>query len=319
MKHLLILLLISNISWAEHGTVYIFPISLEKSEKVPNLTITESIFQFQVKNIMDNKKNRVIIYSINGIERKARLIDNEFFDIRIEPGKYLFQFYYDEHYSEIYSDSITIKGQYKDVYSLHFANLDFPVAINKPVIYLYPEEDTQVSVQVDVVGHNPFFYPKYTDVWEFTATPLGELKFKDATYNYLFWDADQFFKLSTEESQSGFICEGENTVAFLEEKLTLAGLTSQEQADFITYWGPRLQRNELNYIHFMFNEECAAFAELSISPKPDHMYRIYMVWSPVESDFFIEEQTILPMDRSGFSVLEWGGLEQPRIENIEIN
>ncbi|MDX2360312.1 MAG: hypothetical protein QNK23_05875 [Crocinitomicaceae bacterium] len=319
----LILLLLAALSMSfgseeERGVITISPVSLEKSEKVPNLTIKESIFRFQVKNITDDKKNRVIIYSINGVERKARLIDNEFFDVRTAPGKHKFQFYYDEHYSEIYSDSLLIKGQYRDVYSLYFENLDFPVMIDKPVIYLYPEVDAKVSVQVDVRGNNPFFYPEYNDTWEFTATTQGELKFGNASYNYLFWDAEQFYPLSAEESQNGYICEGENAVAFLEEKLTMAGLTSQEQADFITFWGPRLQHNELNYVHFMFNEECNAFAELTISPKPDHVYRIYMMWSPIESEFIVKEQTILPMDRNGFCVLEWGGQEQPMIQTLEI-
>ncbi|MDX2360315.1 MAG: hypothetical protein QNK23_05890 [Crocinitomicaceae bacterium] len=319
MKQLFVLLFIANFTFANHIESWTLPVSLEKSEKDPNLTNEESIFRFNVNNISDENINRVIIYSINGREKKAKLIDNAFFDIRITPGKYIFQFYYDQNYAEIFSDSLIIKGGFRDIYSLNFDAAGASGFVWKPVIYLYPDATTPVTVSVNVVGNNPFFYPEYNDTWEFTATPQGELKFENASYNYLFWEANQYFRLSVEEHQSGFICEGDNVVAFIEEKLTMAGLTTQEQADFITFWGPRLQRNELNYVHFMFNEECDAFAELSISPKPDHLYRIYIIWSPLENEIPLEPQTILPMDRSGFSVLEWGGMEQPIIENLEIN
>ncbi|MDX2360316.1 MAG: hypothetical protein QNK23_05895 [Crocinitomicaceae bacterium] len=319
MKQLFILLLIANISWAERGEGWNYPISLEKSEVDSSLTNEESIFRFRVANITDANENRVIIYKIDGRKKKAKLIDNEYFDVHTVPGKHVFQFFYKRCYVKVYSDSLLIKGGYKDEYFVRFDEVNSQDAVTKPVIYLYPPEDTHISVKVDIEGDNPFFYPSYPGKWEFIATPDGELNFDNATYNYLFWEADQFFRLTAEEYQTGFICKGENAVAFLEEKLTLAGLTSEEKADFITFWVPRLQRNELNYVHFMFNDECNVFAQLSITPQPDHVYRLYMIWSPIEGEFVVEEQTIPLMNRSGFSVLEWGGIEQPIIEDIEIN
>lgn len=83
-------------------------------------------------------------------------------------------------------------------------------------------------------------------------------------------------------------------ISFLEEKLTLAGLNSKEQADFITYWVPRLTQNEINFVRFEFNEECNRYAELEITPKPDHLVRFYMVWSPMDS------ATQLTLERSKF-------------------
>ncbi|MDX2360314.1 MAG: hypothetical protein QNK23_05885 [Crocinitomicaceae bacterium] len=320
MKQLFVLLLLANFTFANDGEGYGgSDVLLEKSEKDLTLKPDESVFRFKFNGISDTLEKRVIIYSIDGLEKRAKLIDNVYFEVTTTLGEHSFQFYYDEHHTEVTSDTLVIKAQYRDVYSVLMRNVDIPYVVGKPVIYLYPTEATDVNVEVLTKGQLSFAYPEYNGTWEFTATPQGELKFEEATYNYLFWEADQYFILSPEENQNGFICAGENAVSFLEEKLTLAGLTSQEKADFITFWGPRLQRNELNYVHFMFNEECDAFAELSISPKPDHVYRIYMVWSPVESEVSLVPQTIIPMDRSGFSVLEWGGMEQAIIENIEIN
>ncbi len=100
-------------------------------------------------------------------------------------------------------------------------------------------------------------------------------------------------------------------ISFLEEKLTLAGLNSKEQADFITYWVPRLTQNEINFVRFEFNEECNRYAELEITPKPDHLVRFYMVWSPMDSATQLtpRAQQISAQKREGFTVLEWGGVE----------
>lgn len=45
----------------------------------------------------------------------------------------------------------------------------------KPVIYLYPEEMTQVDVALDLKGHFTCTYPKYADGWHAIAKPDGTL------------------------------------------------------------------------------------------------------------------------------------------------
>ena len=52
--------------------------------------------------------------------------------------------------------------------------------------------------------------------------------------------------------ESGFFVGSDQVVSFLEKKLTDAGLSSKEQADFITFWGPKLAQNELNFVHFIY-------------------------------------------------------------------
>ena len=105
----------------------------------------------------------------------------------------------------------------------------------------------------------------------------------------------------------------------MKDKLTEAGLTSKEQADFITFWGPRIQKNDLNYIRFEFNETCNKFAELDITPTPDQTYRIYIFFSPISESFEVEEQEIESLERSGFTVIEWGGQESVSITVNPIN
>ena len=48
-----------------------------------------------------------------------------------------------------------------------------PDACYKPVIYLYPEEETQVSVQLALDGGLTCTYPAYQNGWTVTAAPDG--------------------------------------------------------------------------------------------------------------------------------------------------
>lgn len=150
-------------------------------------------------------------------------------------------------------------------------------------------------------------YPAYNNEWKCKAESNGDLTIGKDTYNYLFWEAiaDNSFDLST--SESGFFVEGKNVISFLDEKLDQAGLTSEEKADFITFWGPKLASKELSFVHFLFNEECDRYADLEISPKPDNIYRLYIIWAPVSTKFLIKKQAMKKIDRAGFTVFEWGG------------
>jgi hypothetical protein len=115
---------------------------------------------------------------------------------------------------------------------------------------------------------------------------------------------EELFDFST-----GFIVDKENTVSFLEERLTEFGLNDKEKADFVTFWGPQLMKNEHSFVHFVTNEDCNQFAELEITPKPDHIYRLYILITPISeiNAHNFTEQILTKIDRTGFTVIEWGG------------
>jgi restriction endonuclease S subunit len=59
----------------------------------------------------------------------------------------------------------------------------------KPVIYLYPEHTTSVSVSVSPVGGMTFSEPDYGNGWTVTARPDGQLTDDSgARWPYLFWE-----------------------------------------------------------------------------------------------------------------------------------
>ena len=186
------------------------------------------------------------------------------------------------------------------------------------MIYLYPETATTVAVNLKTVGNLTFSYPLLSEGWNVTAHPDGTLTCNGKNYPYLFWEADQLvqhpFGSNTFE---GFNVAGKDAVAFLEEKLTLMGFNDHERTDFITFWGPQLAANEFNNVTFQFNETCDQYATLTIEPKPQNVNRVYMIWR--KADASVLNQTITPQDlpvlnRSGFDVLEWGGIEVDDVE-----
>lgn len=60
----------------------------------------------------------------------------------------------------------------------------------KPVIYLYPEQTQEVSVQLELDGKLTCAYPEYGSGWMVKAYPDGTLLDQDTgkKYNYLFWE-----------------------------------------------------------------------------------------------------------------------------------
>ncbi|MEG0754014.1 MAG: hypothetical protein RR461_09290, partial [Angelakisella sp.] len=48
-------------------------------------------------------------------------------------------------------------------------------------------------------------------------------------------------------------------------------------------------------------------APLTISPAPDSILRVHMVYKPLKEYRAIPEQTLTSFTRKGFTVVEWGG------------
>ncbi len=188
---------------------------------------------------------------------------------------------------------------------LHYISENNKV-VRKPVIYLYPEETTEVSVKLDFAGKLTCTYPFYQDGWTVTAQPDGTLTDADGkVYNYLYWEGkdDSAYDLS-----EGFCVKGSETSAFLEEALEKLGLTRREANEFIVYWLPLMEENAYNVISFQ-KEAYTDRAGLQISPEPDTVIRVFMAWYGSKKPVEIPAQELTAPERTGFTVVEWGGSE----------
>ena len=176
----------------------------------------------------------------------------------------------------------------------------------KPVIYLYPEQETTVSVSLDYAGTLTATYPAYENGWHVTAEPDGTLYDENGNeYSDLFWEGEN----NTDyDFSTGFCVAGADTADFLREKLAEIGLTPREYNEFIVYWLPKMQDNPYNLISFQ-SEAYTDAAKLDIDPTPDSVLRVFMAWKPLGRPQNIEPQTFTPFARDGFTVVEWGGCE----------
>lgn len=177
----------------------------------------------------------------------------------------------------------------------------------KPVIYLYPEKPTAVTVHLELAGELEVTYPDYGNGWSVTAYPDGTLinHADGQEYSYLFWEGTS--KTEFDFSQ-GFVVKGEETASFLREALKELGLTPKEYNEFIVYWYPLMKKNPYNLIAFQFERYTEA-AKLQIFPRPDSLLRVFMAYKPLAKPVDIQEQTLPSFTRSGFTVVEWGGTE----------
>ena len=176
----------------------------------------------------------------------------------------------------------------------------------KPVIYLYPEKETEVSVRLDYDGALTCAYPAYDGGWTVTAAPDGALTDEAGqTYNYLYWEG----AAQTEyDFSQGFCVPGADTAAFLEDALSRLGLTRREANEFIVYWLPRMEANPYNLIAFQA-EDYTNHARLTVTPEPDSLLRVFMAWKPLEAPADLPAQELPAFKRAGFTVVEWGGAE----------
>ena len=176
----------------------------------------------------------------------------------------------------------------------------------KPVIYLYPEEETEVSVKLDLNGRLTCTYPEYKDGWKVTAVPDGTLTdVNGQIYNYLYWEGETN---TNYDLSKGFCVKGKDTAKFLEDALEKLGLNRKEANEFIVYWLPLMQDNPYNIISFQTDIYTDA-AKLNINPSPDTLIRVFMTYQSADKYVYLPEQQLTAPDRNGFTVVEWGGTE----------
>ena len=191
------------------------------------------------------------------------------------------------------------------------------IDIEKPIIYLYPEKTQEIAVQLDYDGEFTYTYPKYNNGWKVTAKPDGTLfDAENKEYYALYWEGkpNNGFKID-----QGFVVPGEQTIDFLENTLSKLGLNRKEANEFIIYWLPKMENNPYNLIHFS-TTQYEEMARLNITPTPETLIRVMMVFKPLDDPIKIKKQNLNYMSkkRKGFTVVEWGGHPLPKSYSLDL-
>lgn len=209
--------------------------------------------------------------------------------------------------TSIKQDNCTNNSSYNEYDSNNLFDSIEPV-VSKPIIYLYPEKETEVTVKLGYPEKITCSYPKYEDGWTVTANPDGTLMDKKTGKSLysLYWEGKSTESVNMSE---GFVVEGEKVAEFLEEKLAVLGLTEREAEEFIIYWLPKLECNKYNYIRFASMDEINEYMPLDFSVKPDSLIRVLMQYKGLDEYMEVTEQKLETPERTGFVAVEWGGLE----------
>ncbi|KLO11501.1 hypothetical protein SCHPADRAFT_905930 [Schizopora paradoxa] len=236
----------------------------------------------------------------------------------------------------------------------------------KPVIYLFPPQFlAEVNVQLSLVptwSFSALYPPTSIDEggtqavsWDVSATPDGTLKDKssDLSISYLFWEAHTKSPhlLSPSPSRpssptirsefdparacdwmtppSSVVLPIKEVPQYLDVALKTLTLHTEARTSFITYWLPSLLKHSHVALRFLPQTAYENSAPLSVSPKPDVVTRIFMIFCGVSED---DERWNEARSRAGqevtevwkdavgidverasdvslFRVLEWGGME----------
>ena len=181
------------------------------------------------------------------------------------------------------------------------------VTVRKPNIYIYPEEITDLTVRLafPLGGRVTASEPAYPDSgWQVTVTTNGII---NSAWHFLFYECDTPNLYQTDE---GWLVARSDLENFFESSLLKYGMNEQEINDFKEYWLPRLTEHEYYLVYPQTREIVDLVIDLQLSRQPDNLLRLFYYFRGTDKNS--ATKPIVPyiehVKRSGFTVIEWGGI-----------
>ena len=213
----------------------------------------------------------------------------------------------------------------------------------KPVVYLYPEVATDISVrfgesveskmQLDV--QVPNYANNNNKGWLVNAKPNGQLtdlqpkltncsdylngkkgqeyavtSCQNNDYPYIYWAGNtpnQYPKIN-----SGFVEAKDNLEQELRNKLVIVGLNQKETNDMLEYWLPQILNKNKPFYRFSLlqNNELDKLFPMTINPKPQSSIRVFLDWDALDTNVSVPTQQLISYPRIGYTMVEWGGIKK---------
>jgi hypothetical protein len=207
----------------------------------------------------------------------------------------------------------------------------------KPVIYLYPTKTTDINLKFDTKMQIDVDIPKYSEAkgWNVRAKPNGNLqdlqteltdcnqfqnpKFgqeyaltscQNNNYPYIYWAGNT--TQTYPQINSGFVVHRSELESSLKAKLNYIGLNQKETQDMLDYWLPQMLKKNKDYYRFSLiqTQELNQLFPMTISPKPESAIRVFLDWQELDNPIQISEQKLIQESRTGYTMIEWGGLKR---------
>ena len=289
-----------------------------------------------INNVYDFRRNHPIIkwlpssLAIRGYEFYTAGMQAEFMNLMGYDGRDALQHYgfldseeltAEEYRDQLYWDRMNLyaqmvaEGREKEFEWLRDWLLDYKkknsnampdnVEAKKPNIYLYPTEETEVSVRFAYPNLVTKSEPEYGNGWTVTAQPDGMLCTADGEkQGYLFYESNTM--ASFFQTKEGFVVMADEREETYRLVLENYGFNEQEIQDFIEYWSVYLEEGEDYVMYPILTDVVDEAMPVDFSVEPDSIYRIWFGFARYDGGE-ITEPEIEPIIRSGFTVVEWGG------------
>ncbi|MBI4136511.1 hypothetical protein HY469_00455 [Candidatus Roizmanbacteria bacterium] len=186
----------------------------------------------------------------------------------------------------------------------------------KPALYLYPEQETELTVQVIPNGYITESIPKHgQNGWHVIAHPDGSVYTKyeipHTKYDYLYYEAS--IKNVAIPHDTGWVKMTDQLPVFFADVLPKLGLNEKESQDFLDYWLPKLQIEGTRWFITLIDEDEVNRVEpVSFSVQPEYFHRIRFYFENIDhkiaSPITTYELPDTNYERNGFTVIDWGGI-----------
>lgn len=182
---------------------------------------------------------------------------------------------------------------------------DTCVVVYKPNIYIYPNENIQLTVELEfpLGGKVLTSIPDYGEGWNITVDTNGLI---NHNYNYLFYESEQ---PDVWQKDNGWIIPQSDLEVFFRENMSKYGFHGNEINDFIEYWIPKFNDFEYYAVYPQTFEIINEAIRISFSNPPDNLLRLFYVVEgrnklngPLLTDPIID----LNFKRENYFVTEWG-------------
>jgi hypothetical protein len=172
----------------------------------------------------------------------------------------------------------------------------------KPNIYIYPTSTINLCVHINFPkgGSVTKSIPDYNKGWCVKITPDGLI---DGQYSYLFYESAQPKLL---QHDNGWCIAKANLKSFFENNMAAYNFSTQEINDFTEFWIPRLNDSEYYLLYPQTNKELDPIIQLDFSVQPEHINRLFYDIVASNHAVTLPSPTIIPYNRSGYTVMEWG-------------
>ena len=264
-----------------------------KNKKEDNLSVVNACFSYSVEE--DNNEYYILF---SNCSENATSYKWDFGDGNKSTDKAPTHYYEND---SIYIVKLTAFNELNfdittDTILVNFSQVD------KPNIYLYPEENINICIDLDFPQGGKVLksIPDYNNEWCVNIDTSGKI---DNVYNYLFYESIQ---PDVWQYEQGWCVKKESLKDFFQNNMEDYNFTPAEIKDFVDYWILRLTNYKYYNIYPQHINLIEKVIKINFSVEPDNLFRLFYVIVGTNKYEKLAEPKIVKIKRDGFTVVEWG-------------